>query len=86
MHETKESVQIRWSIRWKLIAVMTVLVVSLMLILTFIQISSQKSVLEEELKKRIALMRENLSERGKSFSTNLAQQVENQIAALIFPG
>lgn len=86
MHETKEPVQIRWSIRWKLMAIMAMLIVSLMLILTFIQISSQKSVLEEELQKRIALMRENLIERGKGFSANLAQQVENQIAAFNFSG
>lgn len=83
MAEKKDLV---WGIRWKLMAVMTVMIVSLVMILTFIQISSQKSVLEEELKKRITLMRENLIERGKSVSTTLAQQVENQIAAFNFSG
>lgn len=86
MLEKKELVQICWSIRWKLMAGMAVLIVSLVLILTCIQIASHKSVLEEELKKRIALMRENLIERGKSVSTNLAHQVENQIAAFNFSG
>ncbi|GAK59365.1 serine phosphatase [Candidatus Vecturithrix granuli] len=86
MPEKKELIQICWSIRWKLMAVMAIMIVSLVLILTFIQISSQKSVLEEELKKRIALMRENLIERGKSVSMNLAHQVENQIAAFNFSG
>ncbi len=82
----KSHIQIRWSIKWKLMLMMTVLIVGLMIILTSIQISSQKAVLEGELQKRIALMRANLIERGKSFILTLAQQVENDIAAFNFSG
>ncbi len=81
-----EMIHIRWSIKWKLMLVMTVVIVSLMLVLTYVQISSQQAVLEGELKKRITLMRENLVERGKGFIANLAQQVENDIAAFNFSG
>ncbi len=66
--------------------VMVILTVTLMLVLTFVQISSQQAVLREEVDKRIALMRENLIERGKSFITSLIQQVENDIAAFNFSG
>ncbi len=65
-------------------AVMTILIVSLVMILTYVQISSQKKTLENELDKRISLMKENLIERGKSLITNLAQQVENDIASFNF--
>ena len=82
--EIKEPIRIGWSIKWKLMLIMTLLVVGLMLILTYVQISSQKAVLEGELEKRITLMRENLIERGKSFITTLVQQVENDIAAFNF--
>ena len=81
-----DTIQIHWSIKWKLMLGMTVLIVSLTLILTTIQISSQKAVLEGELEKRIALMRENLIERGKSFIITLDQQIENDIAAFNFSG
>ena len=81
-----DTIQIQWSIKWKLMLGMTVLIVTLTLILTTIQISSQKSVLEGELEKRIALMRENLVERGKSFIITLDQQVENDIASFNFSG
>ncbi len=60
---------------------MTGLIISLLVILTFIQISSQKNILESELQTRIDLMKRNLNERGKAFSDNLALQVENAIAS-----
>jgi len=75
-----------WSIKWKLIAIMTVIMASLVILLTSIQISSQKKILEDELLKRTALMKENLIERGKSFLTPLARQVENDIASFAFSG
>lgn len=57
------------------------LIISLVAILTFLQISSQKRILEKDLLRRISLMRENLIERGKSLSDNLARQAENGIAS-----
>ena len=77
---------IRWSIKWKLIAIITILIVFLVATLTFMQVSSQKRIMERELNNRIVLMKENLIERGKSFIINLAQQVENDIASFNFSG
>jgi nitrogen fixation/metabolism regulation signal transduction histidine kinase len=74
----------RLSIRWKLMAIITILMVSLVAILSYSQISSQKKMLEVELKNRIKLMKVNLIERGKSFIINFAQQVENDIASFNF--
>lgn len=54
-----------------------------MIVLTFIQIYSQKGVLEDELNNRAGLMRRNLTERGKTLSDNLALQVENALASFI---
>jgi PAS domain S-box-containing protein len=77
---------IRWSIKWKLMAIMAILIVGLVALLSYNQISSQKKVLEDELDNRIALMRDNLMERGKSAIISLSQQVENDIASYNFSG
>ncbi|MCP4110723.1 MAG: HAMP domain-containing protein [Desulfobacteraceae bacterium] len=77
---------IRWSIKWKLAAMITLLMFSLLVILTLFQISSQKSLMEKERDKRISLMKENLTERGKNFITNLSRQVEKDIASFNFSG
>lgn len=79
-------IRIRWSIKWKLMLLMAGLIIGLMVILTSVQISSQHAVLQNELAKRIALMRENLIERGKTTTTTLAQQVENDLASFNFSG
>jgi len=83
---SKRTIAVKWSIKWKLMAIMTILILSLVTILTYIQISSQKKMLENELNKRITLMKENLKERGKSFIGNLSDQVENDIASFNFSG
>lgn len=75
-----------WSIKWKLIAIMTILMASLVVILTTIQITSQKQILETELTQKTELLKENLIERGKSFTSSLTQQVENDIASYNFSG
>jgi PAS domain S-box-containing protein len=67
-------------------AVITVLIVCLVAILSYIQISMQKRMLERALNNRIELMKANLIERGKSFITNLSQQAENDIAVYNFSG
>ncbi len=77
---------IRLSIKWKLAAMITLLMFCLLLMLTFFQISSQKRLMNKEMNKRIALMKENLTERGKNFVTNLAKQVEKDIASFNFSG
>ena len=82
----KDQKTVKWSIRWKLMAVITLLVVSLVAVLSYIQISNQRKTLEMELNKRIALMKANLVERGKSFTINLSQQVENDLAAFNLSG
>jgi PAS domain S-box-containing protein len=75
---------VRWSIKWKIIVIITVLIVLLVVALSYLQVVSQKRVMETDLDSRIRLMKENLIERGKSFIINLSQQVENDIASFNF--
>lgn len=82
----QETAPIHWSIKWKLMGLMTIFMVSLVVLLTYLQISAQTRMLEEALEQRIKLMKENLSERGKSLIVNLSQQIENDIAAFNFSG
>ena len=83
---TKDQETVRWSIRWKLMGIITLLVFALVAVLSYTQISSQRKILEVELNERIALMRANLVERGKSFIINLSQQIENDLAAFNLSG
>ncbi len=82
----REQEAVKWSIKWKLMGVITGLVVILVAVLSYAQISNQRKSLEAELSKRITLMRANLIERGKSFTANLSQQVENDLAAFNLSG
>ncbi len=79
-----DKVAVQWSIRWKLMAIITALMIALVAILTYVQISSQKEILEDALDRRTALMRENLIARGKAFISNLTDQVEDDIAGFDF--
>jgi PAS domain S-box-containing protein len=72
---------VKWSIKWKLISIITILIVLLVATLSYMQVTSQKRIMENDLDNRITLMKENLIERGKSFVINLSQQVENDIAS-----
>ncbi|HDZ91420.1 MAG TPA: adenylate/guanylate cyclase domain-containing protein [Deltaproteobacteria bacterium] len=83
---TKDQETVRWSIRWKLMGIITLLVFALVAVLSYTQISSQRKILEMELNERIALMRANLIERGKGFIINLSQQIENDLAVLNLSG
>jgi len=85
-NSSKDIATVKWGIKWKLITVITILIVSLVATLSYVQVSSQKRTLERELNSRIKLMRENLIERGKSYNIRLSQQVENDIAAFNFSG
>ena len=62
-------------------AVITILVFSLVAILSYAQISNQKRILEAGLETRIALLKANLIERGKSHIVNLSRVIENNLAA-----
>ncbi len=83
---SQDNIAVRWSMKWKLMAIMTVLMTGLVAVLTYTQITSQKDMLKNELDKRIALMKENLVERGKSFTANLVTEAENDIASFNFSG
>lgn len=72
---------LRNSIRWKLLFTMIGLVIGLLGALTFVQIYSQKGILEGELKNRIDLIKNNMCERGKTLSDNIAFQVEDSLAS-----
>ncbi|OQX00408.1 MAG: hypothetical protein BWK80_61900, partial [Desulfobacteraceae bacterium IS3] len=82
----KENTKIRWGIKWRLMSIMMLLMTSLLIILTYSQIFLQKKLMEDELGKRIALMKENLAERGKNFTAGLSRQAEKDIAAFNFSG
>ena len=81
-----KKIRLRSSIRWKLLFTMIGLIISLLAIFTFIQIASQKDMLEGELQNRINLIKENMKERGKTLSDNLAFRVEDAIASFNLMG
>jgi signal transduction histidine kinase len=83
---SEDKTRIHWGIRTKITVVMTILVVMVGIILTFIQISAQKVIMEDELNKRIVLMKANLMERGKGIISNLSDQVEKDISGFNFSG
>ncbi|MGR8934353.1 MAG: ATP-binding protein [Gammaproteobacteria bacterium] len=74
----------RNSIRWKLLTTMIGLIVGLVVTLTALELILQKKSLENELHKRIDLMKANLVERGSALSNLLLAQVENDVAAFNF--
>jgi len=80
----KEQIQVKRSIQRKLLIPILGLIFGLLVILTWIQISAQKAFFEKELGRRIGLMKENLTERGKVLSDNLTRQAENHIASFNF--
>jgi len=84
-HSSEDKITaVRWGIKWKLIALMSIFMIILLVLLTYIQISSQKKLLEKELDKRITIMKENLIRQGESFIANLASQAEEDIAGFNF--
>ena len=79
-----QSFEIKRSIRWKLLVTLIGLIVGLLTILTWVQISGQKTVLRQELERRVVLMKEVLVQRGKTLSQNLTKQTENDLSAFNF--
>ncbi|MDR4499767.1 MAG: HAMP domain-containing histidine kinase [Candidatus Scalindua sp.] len=80
----KEQVLIKIGIRWKLLSAMIGLIVGLLTINTIVQTMAQKNILQSELDKRIALMKDNIRVRGMTFSDHLARLTENGIASFNF--
>ncbi len=74
----------RKSIRWKLLSTMIGLLVCLIITLSTLELVLQKRSLENELTKRIDLMKANVVERGLSMSNLMLSQVENDVAAFNF--
>ena len=77
----KDKYRIRKSIRLKLISTMIGLIIGLLMMLSYIHVSTEKKSLARELNTLTTLMREKLIERGKMFSDSLARQTENGIAS-----
>ncbi len=75
---------VKRSIFRKLLVTMVGLIISLLTLLTFIQIEFQKQVFEKELDKRISLMKGRLIDGGHILSDNLSEQVRNGIASANF--
>ncbi len=73
---------VTFSLRWKLIAVMTFLVFGLTTGLTYFYITSLRQVLASELELRINLNEEKLISRGAAISNNLSNQVQNGLATV----
>ncbi|MDM8551906.1 methyl-accepting chemotaxis protein [Desulfobacterales bacterium HSG2] len=84
--KTRDNIAVQWGIKWKLMTTITLLMLSLLALLTYFQISSQKRLMESELDKRITLIKKNLTESGKNFVGHLSEQVEKDIASFNFSG
>jgi signal transduction histidine kinase len=69
------------SIRWKLLLTMLGLCAGLLIILTFIQIISQRNNMHRELNSRITVKKENLIHYGLGLAENLDGLVENLLAS-----
>ena len=67
---------VKWSIKWKLMAIMAILIVILVAVLSYYQISSQRKILANELDNRISLMKDNLIERDRD------ERIARHIAAI----
>lgn len=80
------SKEVNWSIKWKMMTILTILMVCLVALLTNIQLRAQRRTLEEALQARIQLMKENVITGGKAFISILTRQIENEIAAYNFSG
>lgn len=69
-----------------MMTVLTGLMVCLIALLSYIQMTAQRQMLETTLQDRIHLMKENLTAGGKAFISSLTGQIENEIAAYNFSG
>ncbi|MDM8568297.1 response regulator [Thiotrichales bacterium HSG1] len=72
------------SIRTRLLVTMLSLIIVLLTILTYVQISSQQSILERELKHHELSLKKKMLQLGEVLSDNLANQVAIEITAFNF--
>jgi len=84
--EQENQTAVKWGIKWKMVSIVMLLMVVFLFILTSLQISSQKNMLEVELSKRIELMKEKLTAKGESIITGLSRQIEKDIAGYNLSG
>jgi signal transduction histidine kinase/CheY-like chemotaxis protein/HPt (histidine-containing phosphotransfer) domain-containing protein len=75
---------VKRSIFKKMLIVMVALIISLLMMLTFVQIDLQRNIFENELEKRVVLMKGRLVDQGQLLAENLATQVENSISSASF--
>jgi signal transduction histidine kinase len=80
----KNLLQIKRSIRFKLLSTTLSLFLIVLICFTGIQIAIQKSIAKENMESRISLMRQNLIQQGSMLSKLLVIQVENEIATYNF--
>ncbi|MFC1617148.1 ATP-binding protein [Candidatus Margulisiibacteriota bacterium] len=72
------------SIFFKLVVIMISLLVAVITIFTVIQISLQLNILEQNLERRLAIMRENLLDEAYILSSHIGRQVKNDISVYSF--
>lgn len=77
-----EQKNIKFSIRWKLLSVMTCLMICVLLVSTWLQIVNQKQLYGRELSLLIHLTKEKLVSRGTIISGNLVREVQNGLATV----
>ncbi len=73
--------KIQYGIRWRFAIAMILLVMSVLVLLTYFQITGQRQVLQSELQKRMTLMQENLHHRAISLADQLKRRAEDDIAS-----
>ncbi|GAA3926791.1 sensor histidine kinase [Litoribacillus peritrichatus] len=71
----------QYGIRWRFAFAMIVLVLAVLALLTYFQISSQRQVLQSELQQRMSLMQDNLHHRAISVADQLKRRSEDDIAS-----
>jgi two-component system, sensor histidine kinase and response regulator len=72
--------QITRSIRRKLLVTMLGLIVGLLAVQTWIEVATNRSFIEREMERRIALKRDVLAARGEATAGQLAQEIGNYLA------
>ena len=77
--------QIRRGIRWKLLVTMLGLIVGLLAVLSWIEISNSQALIERETDKRVEQQRKFLADLGQLEAKQLAAEVGNLIAGAAFP-
>lgn len=76
--------KVKHSIRWKLLKAMMGLIIGLVTTLTLTELLLQQKSLENDLNRRVDLMKDNLIEHGRIVSKLLLAQVENDVAGFNF--